>query len=92
MHRAAGDGRGARAGEVIGDADDRPADDGRGADGPHGRPIEPTLGEPDRALGGRQPQPVDELRLLVRPQEQVDRREALARADRGPSRGRRSRS
>ena len=71
MDRGAGDRGGARAGEVVRDADRGPADDRRRADRAQlwrGR-------EPDRPLRGREPQPVDELRLLVGPEEQVDRRE-----------------
>ena len=44
--------------------------------------VRPTVGRrPDRAdrrLGGRQPEPIDELRLLVGAQEEVDRRVAAA--------------
>ena len=77
MDGAAFDRRGARAAEAVRHADDRSADDGRGADAAHRR-TEPggSTEQPDRPLRRRQPQPVDELRLLVGPQEQVDRGEA----------------
>ncbi len=71
------------AGQPVGDPDDGPADGRRRADLPQA---------PDRALGRGQPEPVDQLRLLVRPQEQVDRRIAAAQARRARPRGRSSRS
>ena len=52
------------AGQVVGDTDDRATDR-------RGRPE-----RPDRRLGGGQAEPVDELGLLVGPQEEVDRRVA----------------
>src|SRR6185503_14282635 len=68
-NRAAGDGRRAGPRQVIRRAHRRPPDD-------RGRRAR----EPDGALRRCQPEPVDELRLLVGPQEEVDRREALAEA------------
>ena len=62
---------GSRARQVVGDADDR-APDGRG------RPGRTGTGRPDRRLRRGQPEPVDELGLLVRAQEQVDGRVAAA--------------
>jgi hypothetical protein len=62
-------GPGPRPREVVRGADERPAHQRRC--GGH---------DPDGRLRRRQPQPVDELRLLVGPQEQVDRREAALEA------------
>ena len=59
-------GRARVADEAVGDADDRPPDRRRRPD------------RADRRLRRGQAEPVDELGLLVRPQEQVDRRIAAA--------------
>src|SRR5262245_46784586 len=66
MDGAARDGGGSCPGEVIGDADDRSTDNRRRTD------------DPDRALGGGETKTVDQLRLLVGTEEQVDRGKALA--------------
>ena len=81
MHAARDDGRGARIGQSIRRADHGPTDEGRQPDRPgrgrqarrSGRRIVRvgSRDQPDRPLGRRQPQPVDELRLLVGAQEQV---------------------
>ena len=64
--------RRAGVGQVIGDADHGPPDDRRRAT------------RPDRRLGGREAEPVDELGLLVGAQEQVHGRVATTQA--GPVR------
>ena len=69
---AGGDGLRTGLGQVIGDADERSTDDRR------------RSREPDRRLGRRETQPIDELWLLVGAQEQVDGRIALLQA--GPIR------
>ena len=58
---------------MVGDADDRAPDR-------RGRPGRAGPGRPDRRLRGGQPEPVDQLGLLVRAQEQVDGRVAAAQA------------
>ncbi len=68
--RAVRDGVGPCPDEVCRVRDRHAVDDGRGCRGRR----------PDRRLGGRDPEPIDELRLLVRPQEQVDRRVAAREA------------
>ena len=76
--RALGDGSCPGSRQVVGDAHHRPAYHRRRAN------------RADRRLGGRQSQPVHELGLLVRAQEQVDRRVAAVQpvamrlADRAP--------
>ena len=68
--------------QMVGRADGRPSDGRQGRAG--------DRRQPDRALGRGQPEPVDELGLLVGPEEEVDGREtaaepiALGLADRAP--------
>ena len=59
------DRQGARAGQMVGRPDHGPADGRR-------RPRRTT--RPDRRLRRGEPEPIDELGLLVRPQEHVNRR------------------
>ena len=67
-NRVLGDGPCPGARQVVGDAHHRPSHDRGRTD------------RADRCLGGRQSQPVHELGLLVRAQEQVDRRIAAVQA------------